>query len=105
MTTPSPNASLVSRLRAWGTDIADELLPYALLSEAADAIEALQQMLAKAAGEIMDLQAECDRLRAALENIVATESVDNDGYPVPETGAAFLAREALDEGKSKEGGA
>ena len=38
------------------------------------------------------------KLRAALERIIATESVDNDGEPMPETGACFIAREALKDG-------
>lgn len=35
------------------------------------------------------------RLRAALEDIIYHDSVDNEGDPMPETGAAFIAKQAL----------
>ncbi len=59
----------------------------------------MQALRDKHSASVDRLMAERERLRAALENIIATESVDNDGEPVPETGACFLARRALQEPK------
>ncbi len=83
----------------------ERLAKQTLYSLAADAIERLERELhavttnSGSTAHWTSLVAERDRLRAALENIIATESVDNDGEPVPETGACFLARRALQEPK------
>jgi len=70
--------------------------------EQAEDAGALYYVCGKAITEIERLRAEADerarllsRYFEALDTIIATESVDNDGNPAPETMACFIARKAL----------
>ena len=94
-----PSSNLVVELRSIAQNdymIDQHYLPAGhVLNDAADELERFRTGYQGSCYCCEPVGIENQRLCAALENIVATESVDDDGEPVPETGACFLARLAL----------